>query len=41
MYAEIAANKRKSFVLVTLFLVLIFALAAVLSELAGMGRPIA
>ena len=39
MYAEIAANKRKSFVLVTLFLVLIFALAGVLAELAGMGRP--
>jgi heat shock protein HtpX len=39
MYAQIASNKRKSFVLVTFFLVLIFALAAVLAELAGMGRP--
>ena len=38
MYEQIAANKRKSFVLVTFFLVLIFALAAVLGELAGLGR---
>ena len=38
MYEQIAANKRKSFILVTFFLVLIFALAAVLAELAGMGR---
>jgi len=39
MYEQIAANKRRSAVLVTVFLVLIFALAAVLGELAGMGRP--
>jgi heat shock protein HtpX len=38
MYEQIAANKRKSVVLVTIFLCLIFALAAVLAELAGMGR---
>ena len=38
MYEQIAANKRKSVVLVTFFLCLIFALAAVLAELAGMGR---
>lgn len=38
IYEQISANKRKSFVLVTFFLVLIFALAAVLAELAGMGR---
>jgi heat shock protein HtpX len=38
IYGQIAANKRKSVVLVTGFLVLIFALAAVLGELAGMGR---
>jgi heat shock protein HtpX len=38
IYEQIAANKRKSVILVTGFLVLIFVLAAVLGELAGMGR---
>ena len=39
MYSQIASNKRKSAVLVAGFLLMIFVLAALLSELAGMGRP--
>jgi len=39
MYEQIASNKRKSFVLVTFFLALIFVLAWVFAELAGLGRP--
>jgi heat shock protein HtpX len=39
VYSQIASNKRRSAVLVAVFLCLVFALAAVLSELAGMGRP--
>ncbi|MDP2914418.1 MAG: zinc metalloprotease HtpX [Candidatus Aminicenantes bacterium] len=38
MYEQIASNKRKSFLLVTFFLGLIFVLAYVLAELAGMGN---
>jgi heat shock protein HtpX len=38
MYEQIASNKRKSFFLVAFFLGLIFVLAWVLAELAGMGR---
>ena len=38
MYEQIASNKRKSFLLVAFFLGLIFVLAWVLAELAGMGR---
>ena len=38
MYEQIAANKRKSFLLVAFFLGLIFVLAWVLAELAGMGN---
>jgi heat shock protein HtpX len=38
MYEQIASNKRKSFLLVAFFLGLIFVLAWVLAELAGMGN---
>jgi len=38
MYEQIAANKRKSVLLVAFFLGLIFLLAWALAELAGMGR---
>ncbi len=38
MYEQIASNKRKSFLLVAFFLGLIFVLAYVLAELAGMGN---
>jgi heat shock protein HtpX len=38
MYEQIASNKRKSVLLVAFFLGLIFVLAWVLAELAGMGR---
>jgi len=39
MYEQIASNKRKSFVLVAFFLAMIFVLAWVFAELAGLGRP--
>jgi heat shock protein HtpX len=38
MYEQITSNKRKSFLLVAFFLGLIFVLAYVLAELAGMGN---
>ncbi len=38
MYEQIAANKRKSALVVSLFVLFIFVLAALFGELAGMGR---
>jgi heat shock protein HtpX len=38
MYEQIAANKRKSALIVALFVLFLFALAALFGELAGMGR---
>jgi len=38
MYEQIASNKRKSFILVLFFLVLIFILAWVLAQVAGLGK---
>jgi len=39
MYEQIAGNKRKSFLLVFLFMALIFVLAWLFNQMVGMGRP--